>query len=127
MAKNRKPQSSAVRWSAVVKVVLLCGVIGAAGVGYVNQKNAIAMLGERMKSLETQREKLQRDRQVLLRRLTVLQSSAELEAQARRMNLGLAPVTPDRIVHMVMPVMDAGVGPQNKLYAGQSVPLPGWP
>ena len=100
-------QSAAVRFGPAVKTMLLCLLIGGAGVGYVWQKNKIQLLSEKMKKLETRREKLMVDRQRLMRKLTALKSERELEAQIKRMNLDLAPVSPERIVRLAVPRDDA--------------------
>ena len=100
MATNRKAQSAAARFGPAVKTFLLCSLIAGSGVGYVNQKNRIDLLGEQMRKLEIQREKQRLHRQILLRRLTALNSPNELEAQVQKMNLDLSPTPPDRIVHL---------------------------
>jgi hypothetical protein len=100
MASNRKAQSPAVRFGPALKAFLLCLLIGGAGVGYVNQKNRIHLLSEQMRKLEIVREKQRLHRQALVRKLTALNSSVELEAQVKRMNLDLAPAPPDRIVRL---------------------------
>ena len=127
MSRNKKNRGSSFRIAGVIKVALLCTIVGAVGIGYINQKNAIALLGERMKLLETHHEKLLRDRQLLAKRLTILRSPPYLEAQVRRMGLGLTPVTPDRVVHMVLPSPDEMKDGKGRLYAEQNVRLSGWP
>jgi len=125
MAKNRKAQAAAVRFGPAVKTFLLCLLIGGAGVGYVSQKNKIQLLSEQMKKLETRREKLLRDRQGLVRKLTMLKSGRELETQVRRMNLDLAPASPDRVVRLSVTPDDVATGRVERLYVNQAVPISG--
>jgi len=106
MFRNRKVQSIGVRFGPAVRAFVLCLLIGGAGVGYVNQKNRIHLLSEQMRKLEIQCDKQRLYHQALIRRLTALNSSVELEAQVKKMNLDLSPTPPDRIVHL--PVMSAG-------------------
>src|SRR5688572_17500402 len=107
MAKNRKTQSAAARFGPAVKTFLLCSLIAGAGVGYVNQKNQIHLLGDQRGKLEIQQDKQRLHRQLLVRKLTALNSPNELEAQVKRMNLDLSPTPPDRIVHLSVVPRDA--------------------
>lgn len=128
MARNKKSNVSTFQARLVVKVALLCALAGAVGIGYIHQKNAITLLGDRMKSLETRREQLLHDRRLLAAKLAALRTPTQLEMQVRRMNLGLAPVSPDRIVHMVLPAADeTALTGENKRDAGQHVRLAGGP
>ena len=45
MAKNRKNQAAEIRFGPVLKVVLLCSLIGGSAIGYAWQKNQIERLG----------------------------------------------------------------------------------
>ena len=103
MARPRKTQTVSVRFGPALKTFFLCLLIGGAGVGYVRQKNEIHLLSEQKKNLELRREKLERDRQVLVRELAALQTPTALEAQLKRMKLGLEPVAPDRIIRLAVP------------------------
>ena len=65
MARNRKYQSAAIRFGPALKALLLCLLIGRAGVGYVWQKSQIYELGRQIESgrsgwhnCATQNEKL---------------------------------------------------------------------
>lgn len=117
MARNRKLQTASVRFGPAVKLFLVCLFLGGVGLGYVSQKRQIDVLGEQMNAMERRREDLQHKRQDLLRRLAALKSSQELEAQVRRMNLGLVPTPPDQIVHLVEAATDAVFKHQDQLYA----------
>jgi hypothetical protein len=119
MAANRKVQSTAARFGPALKAIVLCSLIGVAGVGYVNQKNKIQLLGEQMRKLEIQRDKLRVQQQILLRRLTALHSPSELEAQVRKMNLDLAPAPPDCIVHLTLRPAGPVAGKGEVLFAEQ--------
>lgn len=123
MAKNRKTQSAAARFGPALKTFLLCSLIAGAGVGYVNQKNQIHLLGDQMRKLEIQRDKQGLHRQLLVRKLTALNSPNELESQVQRMNLDLSPTPPDRIVHLSVVPREAVKGDQI-LFAEQNMPVP---
>jgi hypothetical protein len=60
-----------------------------------------------MRKLEIQRDRQRVHQQILLRKLTALNSPNELEAQALKMNLDLAPTPADRIVHLSTGASDA--------------------
>ncbi len=106
-----------------MKSFLLCLLIGGAGVGYVNQKNKIHLLSDQMRKLEIQCDRQRTHRQVLLRKLTTLNSLNELEAQVKRMNLDLAPTPPDRIVPLTLVSLDA-FKKNERLLADQTVQAP---
>ena len=123
MARNRKTQSTAARFGPAVKAFVLCSLIAGAGVGYVNQKNTIDLLGDQRGKLEKQRDRQRLHRQILLRKLAALNSPNELEAQVQRMNLDLSPTPPDRIVHLSVVPRDA-VKRDEILFAEQIAPEP---
>ena len=95
-------------------------LIGGAGVGYVNQKNKIHLL-ERSNAVSWRfnDDKQQVHRQVLLRKLTTLNSPNELEAQVKKMNLDLSPTPPDRIVRLSLAPLDT-VKRDERLFADQT-------
>jgi hypothetical protein len=63
-----------------VKAFVLCSLIASTGVGYVNQKNRIHLLSDQMRKLEIQRDRQRVHQQILLRKLTALNSPNELES-----------------------------------------------
>ena len=91
MARNRKSQSVAIRFGPALKAFLLCLLIGGSGVGYVWQKSQIDQLGDQIHRREQALGHLVADNEKLRRRLAILCSPASLEAQIRRLNLGLVP------------------------------------
>ena len=102
MAQNRKYQAASVRFGPALKAVLLCLLIGGAGVGYVWQKSQIEVLGRERKQLEQRVEELKANNQKLHRQLAVLHSPPFLERRARE--LGLVPVQPVQVLTLPEPM-----------------------
>lgn len=101
MAKNRKTESAAVRFGPAIKAVLLCFMIGSAGVGYVWQKNQIHQLGREIKERETRLAELERQNKTRADQWAALVSPPALEARVKRLNLGLEQPPLSQIVHLV--------------------------
>ncbi len=97
MPKNRKRSAPAVRLGPVVKVVVVCLLLGLAGVGFVWQKNQIFELGQRMKEKEQRLEKLRRENHNRLERLAYFRSTRYLEDRIRSLKLGLSAPKPEQI------------------------------
>ncbi len=94
MAGNRKNQTAAVHFSAVLKVVLLCTVIGGSAIGYVWQKSEISRLGKQIVAREKALDQLRRDNKLLADQMAVLHSPVMIDRRAKELNLGLAPAQP---------------------------------
>ena len=90
MAKNRRNQSAAVRFGPALKALVLCVIIGGAGVGYVWQKSQINELGRQIKQREQKLVELDHQNKKLREHLATLRSPAQLNEQVRKLNLGLA-------------------------------------
>ena len=121
MSRNRKHQTAAVRFGPALKALSLCVFLGGSGVGYVWQKDQINILAERLKASETRYDQLRRQNDRLGRVLAMLQSHSEIEAQIKRIDLGLVAPQPDQIVRLVeRPVASAvAAGPGEPLYVAQ--------
>ncbi len=89
MSRNRKNQSSAVRFKPAVKAAVLCSLIGGAALGYVWQKNQNIELGGKFQERERRLTDLRRDNAALSRQVDTLRSPAFLERQSKDMNLQL--------------------------------------
>ena len=100
MAKNRKNQAAAIRFGPVLKVVLLCSLIGGSAIGYVWQKNEIYRLGQQIRQREAKFRQLQADNKQLGDQLDILHSPVMLDQRAKELNLGLAPATPMQVVRL---------------------------
>jgi cell division protein FtsL len=98
MAKNRKNQAAAIRFGPALKALFLCLLIAGSAVGYVWQKSQVYQLGKQIRELESRRDKLVRNNQMLAGQLEVLRSPAKLEQRAR--NLGLVPQQPGQVVRL---------------------------
>jgi len=108
MAKNRKNQSAAIRFGPVLKVVLLCSLIGGLAIGYVWQKNEIYRLGQQQGQREAKVKQLKEDNKRLGDQITVLHSPLLLDRRVKELNLGLAPAQPQQVVRLV----EAPVAPE---------------
>ncbi len=101
MSKNRKNQSAEIRFGPVLKVVLLCSLIGGSAIGYVWQKNQIDRLGEQIREREKSLAKVKRDNENLANQISFLHSPVMLDRRAKELNLGLAPAQPLQVVRLV--------------------------
>lgn len=97
MPKNRKRSAPAVRLGPVVKVVVVCLLLGLAGVGFVWQKNQIFELGQRMKEKEQRLEKLRLDNLERARVLAHFRSTQYLEEKIHHLKLGLTAPKPEQV------------------------------
>jgi hypothetical protein len=101
MSRNRKHQTAAVRFGPALKALSLCVFLGGSGVGYVWQKDQINILADRLKATENRYDQLRRQNDRLGRVLAMLQSHSEIEAQIKRIDLGMVAPQPDQIVRLV--------------------------
>jgi len=100
MAKNHKNQAAAIRFGPVLKVVLLCSLIGGSAVGYVWQKNEIYRLGQQIRQRETKLAQLQSDNKRFFDQISILHSPVMIDRRAKELNLGLMPATPTQVVRL---------------------------
>jgi len=103
MAKNRKHQSAAIRFGPAIKAVLLCSLIGGAGVGYVWQKSQISELGQQISKRESRLRQLQEQNKKLHDQLAMLQAPPKLDQRVRELNLGLGQPSPSQIWRLAEP------------------------
>jgi cell division protein FtsB len=100
MAKNRKNQAAEIRFGPVLKVVLLCSLIGGSAIGYVWQKSQIDRLGRQIAERETKLKQLKNDNKLLSDQIAFLRSPVMLDRRAKELNLGLAPAQPMQVVRL---------------------------
>jgi cell division protein FtsB len=101
MSKNRKNQSAEIRFGPVLKVVLLCLLIGGSAIGYVWQKNQIDRLGMQIREREKSLAKVKRDNENLANQISFLHSPVMIDRRAKELNLGLAPAQPLQVVRLL--------------------------
>lgn len=106
MARNRKYQTTAVRFAPALRAILLCGLIGASGIGYVWQKSRIDELSKQIKEREQKLAALKVSNDKLRKQLATLQSPPSLMARINELKLGLAPATPNQVWRMAEPMPD---------------------
>ena len=94
MAGNRKNQSAAVHFSTVLKVVLLCTVIGGSAIGYVWQKSEVIRLGKQVVATEKSLEQLRRDNKLLGDQLAVLHSPVMIDRRTKELTSASRPRSP---------------------------------
>lgn len=112
MAKNRKSQAAEIRFGPVLKVVLLCLLIGGSAIGYVWQKSQINYLGRLISEREIKLKQLKNDNKLLADQIAFLNSPVMLDRRARDLKLGLTPAQPLQVVRLVeMP--PAPASPEN--------------
>jgi cell division protein FtsB len=94
MAGNRKQQSAAAHFSTVLKVVLLCTLIGGSAIGYVWQKSEISRLDKAIRAAEKNLSQMQNDNRALTLQIEVLKSPVMIDRRVKELNLGLQPAQP---------------------------------
>ena len=113
MAKNRKNQAAEIRFGPVLKVVLLCSLIGGSAIGYVWQKGQIDRLGRQISEREIRLKQLKNDNKVLADQIGILHSPVLLDRRVKELNLGLTPAQPLQVVRLVdLPAPAVGEGPR---------------
>ena len=103
MRRNRRAPGSGVRLAPMVKVLLVCGFLGGAAVGYVLQKNKLHELGRIIKEREVALERVRWENKVRADQLAEMQLPQRLAERVRRENLGLAAPHPGRVVWLSEP------------------------
>ena len=103
MAKNRKNQSAAIRFSPALKALFLCFMIAGLAVGYVWQKGQIYQLGRQITTCESRLVQLRDENQKLVDQLAVLRSPVMLDQRVRELKLGLVPAQPMQICRLAEP------------------------
>ena len=103
MAKNRKNQAAEIRFAPVLKVVLVCALIGGSAIGYVWQEDQIGRLGIQIRDREGRLKQMIGDNKNLSDQVAFLESPIVLDQRAKQLNLGLAPVQPMQVVRFVEP------------------------
>jgi len=113
MAKNRKNQAAEIRFGPVLKVVLLCSLIGGSAIGYVWQKGQIDRLGHQIAEREIKLKQLKNDNKLLFDQIAFLRSPVVLDRKARELKLGLVPAQPLQVVRLAdLPATPAEDGPR---------------
>lgn len=116
MNRNRKRQTSAIRFGPAVMALVLCLCLGGAGVGYVWQKNQIHALGKQIKLRENRLDDLRRQNKVRADHLAHLRSPRVLDVRVKELNLGLAPARPEQILRLVeLPYVTVSDEPEKRL------------
>jgi hypothetical protein len=104
MARNRRTEPAAIRFGPAVKAVLLCLLIGGAGVGYVWQKDQITRLGDEKKKRELRLIALDEQNENLRKQLAFMRRPQFLEMRIKELNLGLVQPLPSQIIRLPEPL-----------------------
>lgn len=96
MAKNRKNDWSAVRLGTALWVMLCCGALAGAALGYVWMKKQVFQLSGQMGQREAKLLELRLLKERLNRQLVELVSPTAIDRRAREMNLGLIQPLPSQ-------------------------------
>lgn len=100
MARKSKSLQADIRVLPAVTALVLCLVLGGAGVGYVWQQNQLYELGVQLGDAQVSLEKMERQNKKLADQLAFLSSPRELDAQIKKRNLGLVPPNQEQIVRL---------------------------
>ena len=103
MAKNRKNEAAEIRFGPVLKVVLLCALIGGSAIGYVWQKSQIEHLGRQISEREAKLKQLRNDNKIWSDEVAFLKSPVIIDRRVKDLNLGLAPAQPMQVVRLAEP------------------------
>jgi hypothetical protein len=117
MARNRKYQSAAIRFGPALNALVLCLLIGGAGVGYVWQKDQIAQLGRQIKKSELRLGDLEYQSEKLRRQLGTMRSPRALERRIQELGLGLVPPQPMQVRQLTEPVRESRSQENERQYA----------
>ena len=98
---NRDRQSLSEMFVPAIKALLVCGIAGAIGVGYLWQQKQILALAETKNRCEKELQELRLKNQKCRADLDRLRLVPAIESRAKQMNLGLAPAQPEQIVRLV--------------------------
>lgn len=115
MARNRKSQSTAIRFGLALRAFLLCLLIGGSGVGYVWQKEQISKLGLAIRTKEVRVNTLEKQNENWRKLLAGMRSPQFLELRIKEGNLGLGPPQQAQILRLDEPSAEparAGHEPQ---------------
>ena len=119
MARNRKHESAAIRFGPTLKALLLCLLIGGAGVGYVWQKDQIYRLGRQIKQREVRLRELVDQNEKLRKQLGTMRSPGPLELRIKELNLGLVQPDPTQVWRLPEPSRDPGAPHAGQQYAAR--------
>ena len=117
MARNRKTQSAALRFGAVIKAALICAVIVFFCVGYVWQKQQINVLADQYAKREARLKELRDQNDKLKKQLAGLTSFQALDVRVRELKLGLVPPQPAQIWWLPEPSVRPPVPVPERQYA----------
>lgn len=125
MARNRsKSQSAAIRFGPALKALLLCLLIGGAGVGYVWQKDQINHLGKLKMGHEQQLLRLAGENEKLRKQLQEMQSVRYLDRRIRELKLGLVQPQPGDVWRLPEPLSEVPAPARQPQYAVQERGIP---
>jgi hypothetical protein len=97
MSRQRKNQSTAIRFRPALQAALICAFIVACCVGYVWEKQQINVLAEQYGKREARLRDLRNQNDKLRRQLAMLLSPAQLDQRVKDLKLGLGPPQPTQI------------------------------
>ena len=103
MAKTRRQDGAGLRFSSVARVFVICALLGAAGVGYVWQKEQIGRLSRQIHDREEQLTELRTENDNRKKQLATMRSPAFLEKKIKELNLGLAAPQATQVWRLVEP------------------------
>ena len=120
MARNRKYESAAIRFGPTLKALLLCLLIGGAGVGYVWQKDQIYQLGRQIKQREVHLRDLADRNEKLRKQLSTMRSPSLLEARIKELKLGLLQPEQAQIWQLPEPCRESPAPSAGQQYAARA-------
>ena len=115
---NRKSNSEP-NFASALKALLLCAFFVTSGVGYVWYKSQIKVLGDEIGKLEMRLADLQRGNKSRQDQLAERSSPGELDARAKKMNLGLGIPSVSQVVHLAEPAPAPGFSSAHTRYSNE--------
>jgi hypothetical protein len=114
-----RKRSAPLKAKTIVLSIFICAAVCLAGIGYIWAKTQVWGLSREIKRLETRRDELKRANDALDRTYAAMCTPRELDARAKRLNLGLSAPLPDQIVRIAEPFPLARQTDKERIYAAR--------
>ncbi len=120
MARNRKKHTAAIRFGPALKALVLCVLIGGAGVGYVWQKQQISRLGTEITQREALLKRLVEENENRRKQLADMLTTQFLETRIKELRLGLVQPDPSQIWTLPEPLPTGRESVRESQFAARS-------
>ncbi len=98
MVKNSREGAIVANW--FVKALIVCLFVGLSSVGYLWQKSQVHRLGQQIRTLEKELDRLEKSNETLRQRYSTLMSQSELRRRVKEYDLKLREPAPEQILRI---------------------------